>query len=73
MTGEKQGATPFPFARSGVGKRRAPFRDLGLTPLSRRAGDDGRNPKGHWCSRCKGVWWSFFLETECPVCGNRHG
>jgi hypothetical protein len=63
----------FPFSRSGVGRSDAPVRDLGLTPLSRHVGGSGRSPKGHWCSRCQGVWWSYFLEAECPVCGNRHG
>ncbi len=73
MTAEKPGVEPFPFARSGVGKRRGPFRDLGPTPLSLSVGDVGRSPRGHWCSRCRGIWWSCLPEAECPVCGNRHG
>jgi uncharacterized Zn finger protein (UPF0148 family) len=28
---------------------------------------------GHWCSRCRGVWFGYALEVECPRCGNRHG
>lgn len=78
MTGETvpdedERVIPFPFSRSGVARRADPPRDLGLTPLSQRVGGGGGQPKGHWCSRCQGIWWTHFGETECPVCGNRHG
>lgn len=63
---------PMPFSRryptSG-----AVTKDLGLTPLSRQIEATGRGAKGHWCSHCRGIWYSYFLEAECPVCGNRHG
>lgn len=62
----------FPFSRLRPGGNE-PAKDLGLTPLSRQIDATGRSAKGHWCSRCKGIWWSYFLESECPVCGNRHG
>ena len=48
-------------------------RDLGLTPLSLSIGSSGKNPMGHWCSNCQGIWYSYFFEVECPQCGNRHG
>jgi hypothetical protein len=63
---------PLPFSRLAP-PRSEGCRDLGLTKLSREIGGDGRAPMGHWCSRCRGIWYSFFLETQCPVCGNRHG
>jgi hypothetical protein len=62
----------FPFSRVRT-KDEAPITDLGLTPLSRQIGSPGRSAMGHWCSRCKGIWYSYFLESECPSCGNRHG
>ena len=62
----------FPYSRLRMGGEPA-AKDLGLTPLSRKVDTSGRSAKGHWCSRCQGIWWSYFLEAECPVCGNRHG
>lgn len=65
---------PFPQSRVPMRTSRKPVRNLGLTRLSQAVGDaSGRRAKGHWCSRCKGIWYSFFLESECPQCGNRHG
>ena len=62
----------FPQSRTRPGPAE-PAPNLGLTPLSRTVGSSGRAAKGHWCSRCRGIWYSYFLEAECPVCGNRHG
>lgn len=62
----------FPQSRTRPGPAE-PARNLGLTPLSRTVGSSGRAAKGHWCSRCRGIWYSYFLEAECPVCGNRQG
>ncbi|GMG81489.1 hypothetical protein LNKW23_07020 [Paralimibaculum aggregatum] len=62
----------FPQSRTRIGPRE-PARDLGLSALTRLAGADARSARGHWCSRCRGIWYSCFLEAECPVCGNRHG
>lgn len=72
MPDESERVIRFPFSRSGVARRSGPARDLGLTPLSKQIGGGGE-PKGHWCSRCEGIWWTHFGETECPVCGKRHG
>ena len=73
MSDEPGRVVRFPQSRvSGSSKNRR-ARDLGLTPLSRQIESSGRSAKGHWCSRCQGIWWSYFLEAECPVCGNRHG
>lgn len=72
MSDEDPRVVRFPFSRvrAATGE---PAKDLGLTPLSHQINSTGRSAKGHWCSRCRGIWWSYFLESECPVCGNRHG
>jgi len=78
MTGEGD-ATRRPKAQvlafPGAGKRwpkaSGPVRDLGLTPLSKALGPVSTNPKGHWCDRCKGIWYSHLGEARCPVCGGR--
>lgn len=49
------------------------YLDLGITPLARQLGLKPEQTNGHWCSRCRGIWFGYTLETECPVCGNRHG
>lgn len=49
------------------------FVDLGITPLAKQLGLLPEQTNGHWCSRCRGIWFGYTLETECPVCGNRHG
>jgi len=72
----KKGSKPvidFPHSRSKPGQSPGGFRDLGLSLLAREAGMIQPNLKGHWCSRCRGIWFGFVGEAECPVCGNRHG
>lgn len=49
------------------------FKDLGITPLARQLGLSMEQTNGHWCSRCKGIWFGYTLEAQCPVCGNRNG
>jgi len=49
------------------------YRDLGITPLAKQLGLKPEQTNGHWCSRCCGIWFGYTLETQCPVCGNRHG
>lgn len=61
----------FPFSRSGLSKRAQPTRNLGLTNLSQSVNPSGKGAKGHWCKDCKGIWYTYFLEVECPVCGRR--
>lgn len=48
-------------------------RELGTTALARRLGLADDQLGGHWCSRCRGIWYGCMLEVECPSCGNRHG
>ncbi len=61
----------FPLARTRPGGPRAA--DLGASRLARRIGLPNRQLTGHWCSRCRGIWYGYPLEVECPVCGNRRG
>ncbi|MDP7150265.1 MAG: hypothetical protein QGI70_04715 [Paracoccaceae bacterium] len=63
---------PMPFSRRYPTSSQK-VKDLGLSDLSRQVEPSGRGAKGHWCSRCRGIWYSYFLEAECPKCGNRHG
>ncbi|HMS44030.1 MAG TPA: hypothetical protein PKE69_27635 [Pyrinomonadaceae bacterium] len=49
------------------------FRDLGITKLAKQLKLKPEQTNGHWCSRCHGIWFGYTLETQCPVCGNRHG
>jgi hypothetical protein len=61
----------FPPASRRWPRPTAEARNLGLTPLSKALGPTSSEPKGHWCDRCQGVWYSHFGEARCPVCGGR--
>ncbi len=61
----------FPFSKSCVSKSKTQARNLGLTKLSRELKREGRGARGHWCKSCKGIWYTYLLEVECPVCGQR--
>ncbi|SMF30881.1 hypothetical protein SAMN06265365_13730 [Tistlia consotensis] len=63
----------FPQSRVPGRSRSRPVKELGVTPLARQIDPTDRGLRGHWCSRCWGVWYGRAGEVECPVCGNRHG
>jgi len=63
----------FPQSRVPPPGSNAPFKELGVSPLSKQLGLPERQATGHWCSRCHGIWYGYLLEVTCPVCGNRHG
>lgn len=63
----------FPQSRVMPTGSSEPFRELGMSPLSNALGLPERQATGHWCSRCRGIWYGYLLEVTCPVCGNRHG
>lgn len=69
---DESAVVQFPFSRVRIANDDTVL-DLGLTPLSKQVGPTGKSPMGHWCGRCRGIWYSYFLEAECPICGNRHG
>ncbi|MER8465830.1 hypothetical protein [Mesorhizobium sp. M1396] len=50
-----------------------PTRNLGLGKIARAIGASERQTTGHWCSRCRGIWYGYLSEVSCPVCGNRQG
>ena len=73
MSDEPPRIVRFPQSRVPGKNKRHPIKELGLTPLARQVDPDGKGTHGHWCSRCRGVWYGRPGEAECPVCGNRHG
>jgi hypothetical protein len=64
---------PFPHSRTPPPATPGGFTDLGITPLARQLGLTVEQTNGHWCSRCRGIWFGYTLEAQCPVCGNRKG
>jgi len=63
---------PFPHSRTKPKTSQQTPRDLGLSKLAQEL-NASASLKGHWCSRCKGIWYGYGGECECPVCGNRNG
>lgn len=63
----------FPFSREPPNATPGGFTDLGTGALAKHLGMRPGQMTGHWCSRCRGVWFGYALEVECPRCGNRHG
>lgn len=63
----------FPFSRVRPRGSLGPAKDLGFGKMAQTLGVPREQMSGHWCSRCKGIWFGYLLEVECPVCGNRNG
>jgi hypothetical protein len=63
----------FPHSRVRPSSGVIAFKELGTSKLAAQFGAPERQATGHWCSRCRGVWYGYLLEVSCPVCGNRHG
>lgn len=72
-SGDAEKVTAFPHSRSRPSGTPGGFRDLGITSLARQLGLTPEQMNGHWCKRCRGIWFGYTLEVECPVCGNRDG
>lgn len=49
------------------------FTNIGTGAMARALGMREGQMTGHWCSRCRGIWFGYAFEVECPCCGNRHG
>jgi len=62
----------FPQSKTKPKTSQQAPRDLGLSKLALKL-NASASLKGHWCSRCKGIWYGYGGECECPVCGNRNG
>ena len=67
------GSSVIGFPQSRTAPRQGAGRDLGLSKMAREHGGVQPGLKGHWCSRCKGIWYGYVGEVECPACGNRRG
>ncbi len=63
----------FPQSRTPPKRTKGGYKKLGLSKLTQKGGESQPGLKGHWCSRCKGIWFGFVGECECPQCGNRNG
>ena len=61
------------FPQSRTKPKKSSYRELGLSKFAQKVGRIQPNLKGHWCSRCKGIWHGLVGEAECPECGNRNG
>jgi hypothetical protein len=61
------------FPQSRVRPAGTLFLDLGPSTLAKRFGEPREQKTGHWCSRCRGIWYGYLLEVTCPVCGSRQG
>ncbi|MFM9860687.1 hypothetical protein RUR49_19705 [Pseudoxanthobacter sp. M-2] len=78
-TDDERGATDggalvrFPLSRTTPAGSPGGFVDLGTGAMARRLGMRTAGTTGRWCSRCRGIWFGYALEVECPRCGNRHG
>lgn len=62
----------FPQSRTKPKTSQQKSRELGLSKLAQKLNTTA-SLKGHWCSQCKGIWYGYGGECECPVCGNRNG
>ncbi|RWF03274.1 MAG: hypothetical protein EOS81_06905 [Mesorhizobium sp.] len=63
----------FPQSRVLPSGHAEPTRYLGLGATAKAIGAPEHQTTGHWCSRCRGIWYGYLLEVACPACGNRHG
>lgn len=72
-TKNDQSIVKFPQSRTQPKASKPETRDLGLSKLAQQLGCVKSGLRGHWCSLCKGIWYSCSYECECPVCGNRNG
>lgn len=63
----------FPQSRVSSRSGNKPLNVIGIGKMACTLGAPKEQMTGHWCNRCRGVWYGFLLEVECPVCGSRHG
>ncbi len=70
---EDRNVVRFPQSRVRPPSGVTPYKDLGDSGMTAKYGTPKEQGTGHWCSRCKGIWFGYLLEVECPACGNRDG
>jgi hypothetical protein len=76
MSAAQDGANVLAFPQSRVTPPRSapkPFKDLGTSKMCQALGMPKEQTTGHWCSNCKGIWFGYLLEVECPICNSRDG
>jgi hypothetical protein len=62
----------FPFSRVTPNRSSDPG-DIVYGRFAREIGIPIEQTTGHWCSRCRKIWFGYLLEVTCPTCGSRHG
>ncbi|ODR98214.1 hypothetical protein AUC69_09900 [Methyloceanibacter superfactus] len=63
----------FPQSRVRLPGSEEPVKLIGTRALAGTLGAPSEQTTGHWCSRCRGIWYGYLLDVTCPACGNRHG
>ena len=63
----------FPQWRVSPPGSAKPAKILGVGKMAELLGEPAHQTTGHWCGRCRGIWFGYPLEVACPVCRNRHG
>lgn len=71
--GDDAAVVRFPQSRVRPPGGLKPYKELGVGRMAQTLGMANEQLTGRWCSRCKGVWFGYMLEVECPSCGNRRG
>ena len=69
----RENVVAFPHSRVSPTISGENYKELGMGKMADTLGAAIEQQSGHWCSRCKGIWFGFLLEVECPKCGNRQG
>lgn len=73
MSENEKPKPPLRFPQARTRPPQSAYAKLGFGALGQQIGLPDRQATGHWCSRCRGIWFGYPLEAACPVCGNRHG
>lgn len=63
----------FPHSRVVPVQSADPDAPVRYGAMAERLGIPREQTTGHWCSRCRAIWYGYLLEVACPTCGNRHG
>lgn len=69
----RQSVVAFPFSRVSPVQSAASQAGETFGEFARLFGMPREQTTGHWCSRCRMIWYGYLLEVTCPTCGNRHG
>ncbi len=64
---------PFPHSKVVPVHRADPDASSRYGAMANILGIPREQTTGHWCGRCRAIWYGYLLEVACPTCGNRHG